>query len=168
MLKSVSYWLNVCPSRKNCGSLLIYPPFSNYINHVCKWISLQKVLTTGINRQNLIVKYSSPQKKKVTTNTWHLNIEIVAIIHGIVGLDYVFQVLYDAINMYMLVSVFWFCITLQVELKEGPLDQFTHEMEPFLRKQGMPVRLSRGLHSLSYKIHHTCTKQQKPRKNRVS
>ncbi|KAK4401929.1 turnover protein 4 [Sesamum angolense] len=27
-----------------------------------------------------------------------------------------------------------------VELKEGPLDQFTHEMEPFLRKQGMPVR----------------------------
>ena len=32
----------------------------------------------------------------------------------------------------------------QVELKEGPLDQFTHEMEPFLRKQGMPVRLNKG------------------------
>nr|VDD36789.1 unnamed protein product [Brassica oleracea] len=26
-----------------------------------------------------------------------------------------------------------------VELKEGPLEQFTHEMEPFLRKQGMPI-----------------------------
>ena len=32
----------------------------------------------------------------------------------------------------------------QVELKEGPLEQFTHEMEPFLRKQGMPVRLNKG------------------------
>ncbi|KAH0877419.1 hypothetical protein HID58_064813, partial [Brassica napus] len=32
-----------------------------------------------------------------------------------------------------------------VELKEGPLEQFTHEMEPFLRKQGMPVRLNKGL-----------------------
>ena len=32
----------------------------------------------------------------------------------------------------------------QVELLEGPLDQFTHEMEPFLRKQGMPVRLNKG------------------------
>lgn len=32
-----------------------------------------------------------------------------------------------------------------VELKEGPLDQFTHEMEPFLRKQGMPVRLNKGV-----------------------
>ncbi|KVI10984.1 Ribosomal protein L10/acidic P0 [Cynara cardunculus var. scolymus] len=32
-----------------------------------------------------------------------------------------------------------------MELKEGPLDQFTHEMEPFLRKQGMPVRLNRGV-----------------------
>lgn len=27
---------------------------------------------------------------------------------------------------------------------EGPLEQFTHEMEPFLRKQGMPVRLNKG------------------------
>ncbi|KVI01756.1 Ribosomal protein L10/acidic P0 [Cynara cardunculus var. scolymus] len=35
-----------------------------------------------------------------------------------------------------------------VELKEGPLDQFTHEMEPFLRKQGMPVRLNKGVVSL--------------------
>ncbi|KAK6156939.1 hypothetical protein DH2020_011187 [Rehmannia glutinosa] len=33
----------------------------------------------------------------------------------------------------------------EVELKEGPLDQFTHEMEPFLRKQGMPVRLNKGV-----------------------
>ncbi|KAL8160166.1 hypothetical protein V2J09_001703 [Rumex salicifolius] len=32
----------------------------------------------------------------------------------------------------------------KVELKEGPLDQFTHEMEPFLRKQGLPVRLNKG------------------------
>ncbi|KAF9596504.1 hypothetical protein IFM89_012235 [Coptis chinensis] len=36
-------------------------------------------------------------------------------------------------------------ITEKVELKEGPLDQFTHEMEPFLRKQGMPVRLNKGV-----------------------
>lgn len=35
--------------------------------------------------------------------------------------------------------------TERVELKEGPLDQFTHEMEPFLRKQGMPVRLNKGV-----------------------
>jgi hypothetical protein len=34
---------------------------------------------------------------------------------------------------------------LQVELKEGRLEQFTHEMEPFLRKQGLPVRLNKGL-----------------------
>ncbi|KAL8540679.1 hypothetical protein ACS0TY_002060 [Phlomoides rotata] len=33
----------------------------------------------------------------------------------------------------------------KVELNEGPLDQFTHEMEPFLRKQGMPVRLNKGV-----------------------
>lgn len=32
-----------------------------------------------------------------------------------------------------------------VELNEGPLEQFTHEMEPFLRKQGMPVRLNKGV-----------------------
>ena len=32
-----------------------------------------------------------------------------------------------------------------MELKEGPLEQFTHEMEPFLRKQGLPVRLNKGL-----------------------
>ncbi|PIA32415.1 hypothetical protein AQUCO_04500191v1 [Aquilegia coerulea] len=35
--------------------------------------------------------------------------------------------------------------TEKVELHEGPLDQFTHEMEPFLRKQGMPVRLNKGV-----------------------
>lgn len=40
----------------------------------------------------------------------------------------------------------YFTLCLQVELNEGPLDQFTHEMEPFLRKQGMPVRLNKGLH----------------------
>jgi hypothetical protein len=37
----------------------------------------------------------------------------------------------------------WYLV-FQVELKEGPLEQFTHEMEPFLRKQGMPVRLNKG------------------------
>ncbi|KAJ7946654.1 Ribosome assembly factor mrt4 [Quillaja saponaria] len=36
-------------------------------------------------------------------------------------------------------------VTEKVELKEGPLEQFTHEMEPFLRKQGMPVRLNKGV-----------------------
>ncbi|CAI9764504.1 unnamed protein product [Fraxinus pennsylvanica] len=35
--------------------------------------------------------------------------------------------------------------TEKVELNEGNLDQFTHEMEPFLRKQGMPVRLNKGV-----------------------
>uniref|UniRef100_A0A453KEG7 Ribosome assembly factor mrt4 n=1 Tax=Aegilops tauschii subsp. strangulata TaxID=200361 RepID=A0A453KEG7_AEGTS len=35
--------------------------------------------------------------------------------------------------------------TQTVELKEGPLEQFSHEMEPFLRKQGLPVRLNKGL-----------------------
>ncbi|GKV24225.1 hypothetical protein SLEP1_g33860 [Rubroshorea leprosula] len=35
--------------------------------------------------------------------------------------------------------------TEKVELPEGPLEQFTHEMEPFLRKQGMPVRLNKGV-----------------------
>ncbi|KAH6813528.1 Ribosomal protein L10 family protein [Perilla frutescens var. frutescens] len=35
--------------------------------------------------------------------------------------------------------------TEKVELNEGPLDQFTHEMGPFLRKQGMPVRLNKGV-----------------------
>lgn len=32
----------------------------------------------------------------------------------------------------------------QVELPEGPLPQFSHDMEPFLRKQGLPVRLEKG------------------------
>ncbi|XP_062203114.1 uncharacterized protein LOC133905366 [Phragmites australis] len=32
-----------------------------------------------------------------------------------------------------------------VELKEGPMEHFTHEMEPFLRKQGLPVRLNKGV-----------------------
>ncbi|XP_021749175.1 mRNA turnover protein 4 homolog [Chenopodium quinoa] len=35
--------------------------------------------------------------------------------------------------------------TEKVELKEGPLTEFSHEMEPFLRKQGMPVRLNKGV-----------------------
>ncbi|KAF3329885.1 mRNA turnover protein 4 [Carex littledalei] len=34
--------------------------------------------------------------------------------------------------------------TEKIELKAGPLDQFSHEMEPFLRKQGLPVRLNKG------------------------
>ncbi|XP_066354212.1 uncharacterized protein [Miscanthus floridulus] len=33
----------------------------------------------------------------------------------------------------------------EVERKEGPLEQFTHGMEPFLRKQGLPVRLNKGV-----------------------
>ncbi|KAM7252368.1 hypothetical protein ACFE04_024251 [Oxalis oulophora] len=35
--------------------------------------------------------------------------------------------------------------TEKVELPEGPLEQFSHEMEPLLRKQGMPVRLNKGV-----------------------
>ncbi|KAJ4766845.1 mRNA turnover protein 4 [Rhynchospora pubera] len=35
--------------------------------------------------------------------------------------------------------------TEKIELKAGPLDQFSHEMEPFLRKQGLPVRLNKGV-----------------------
>ncbi|KAL6180523.1 hypothetical protein ACLB2K_047185 [Fragaria x ananassa] len=35
--------------------------------------------------------------------------------------------------------------TEKVELQEGPLEMFSHEMEPFLRKQGMPVRLNKGV-----------------------
>ncbi|EOA37073.1 hypothetical protein CARUB_v10010201mg [Capsella rubella] len=31
-----------------------------------------------------------------------------------------------------------------VALEEGPLEQFTHEMEPLLRKLNMPVRLNKG------------------------
>ncbi|KAL2643814.1 hypothetical protein R1flu_011401 [Riccia fluitans] len=31
-----------------------------------------------------------------------------------------------------------------VELPKGQLEKFTHDMEPFLRKQGMPVRLNKG------------------------
>lgn len=34
--------------------------------------------------------------------------------------------------------------TEKVELKQGPLSEFTQEMEPFLRKQGMPVCLNKG------------------------
>ncbi|XP_022969955.1 mRNA turnover protein 4 homolog [Cucurbita maxima] len=35
--------------------------------------------------------------------------------------------------------------TEKVELKEGPLEQFSHEMEPSLRKLGLPVRLNKGV-----------------------
>ena len=60
------------------------------------------------------------------------------------------QVLFFLMSMPFLVSRI-ICFTKftmpQVELKEGPLEQFTHEMEPFLRKQGLPVRLNRGLQS---------------------
>ncbi|XP_042435320.1 mRNA turnover protein 4 homolog [Zingiber officinale] len=38
-----------------------------------------------------------------------------------------------------------FIATEKVDLKEGPLEQFTHEMEPYLRKQGVPVRLNKGI-----------------------
>lgn len=31
-----------------------------------------------------------------------------------------------------------------VELKEGPLKEFSHTQEPYLRKLGMPVKLDRG------------------------
>jgi mRNA turnover protein 4 len=41
-----------------------------------------------------------------------------------------------------------------VELQEGPLEQFTHDMEPFLRKQGMPVRLNRGKVALPQDSHY--------------
>lgn len=46
-----------------------------------------------------------------------------------------------------------------VELKEGPLEQFTHDMEPFLRKQGMPVRLNKGVVEL-VADHVVCTEGQ--------
>ncbi|KAI0512060.1 hypothetical protein KFK09_012695 [Dendrobium nobile] len=35
--------------------------------------------------------------------------------------------------------------TEKVELKEGPLEHFSHEMEPFLRKLGLPIRLNKGV-----------------------
>jgi mRNA turnover protein 4 len=35
--------------------------------------------------------------------------------------------------------------TRTVELPEGPLEMFTHDQEPFLRKQGMPTKLNRGV-----------------------
>ncbi|CAL5331213.1 unnamed protein product [Camellia sinensis] len=38
----------------------------------------------------------------------------------------------------------------KVELQEGSLDQFTHEMEPFLYKQGMPVRLNKDNISIDF------------------
>eukprot|EP00271_Cylindrocystis_brebissonii_P006733 TRINITY_DN19512_c0_g1_i2.p1 TRINITY_DN19512_c0_g1~~TRINITY_DN19512_c0_g1_i2.p1 ORF type:complete len:237 (-),score=41.39 TRINITY_DN19512_c0_g1_i2:470-1180(-) len=43
-----------------------------------------------------------------------------------------------------------------VELPEGPLEQFTHDMEPFLRKQGLPVRLLKGVVEL-IASHTICT-----------
>ena len=48
-------------------------------------------------------------------------------------------------SLHLLLVIEQLCWIDQVELKEGPLEQFTHEMEPFLRKQGMPVRLNKGL-----------------------
>eukprot|EP00244_Chara_vulgaris_P012559 TRINITY_DN668_c0_g1_i2.p1 TRINITY_DN668_c0_g1~~TRINITY_DN668_c0_g1_i2.p1 ORF type:complete len:227 (+),score=39.25 TRINITY_DN668_c0_g1_i2:293-973(+) len=44
-----------------------------------------------------------------------------------------------------------------VELEEGPLHQFPHDLEPFLRKQGMPTRLNRGVVELVGK--HTVCKE---------
>ena len=52
--------------------------------------------------------------------------------------DNLLYVFHHKLNFSILLWIF------QVELKEGPLEQFTHEMEPFLRKQGMPVRLNKG------------------------
>lgn len=31
-----------------------------------------------------------------------------------------------------------------IELKEGPLKQFAHSIEPYLRQLGMPTKLERG------------------------
>ncbi|GBG78236.1 hypothetical protein CBR_g26270 [Chara braunii] len=47
-----------------------------------------------------------------------------------------------------------------VELEEGPLHQFPHDIEPFLRKQGMPTRLNRGVVELVAK--HTVCKEGRP------
>eukprot|EP00246_Nothoceros_aenigmaticus_P000325 TRINITY_DN10480_c0_g1_i1.p1 TRINITY_DN10480_c0_g1~~TRINITY_DN10480_c0_g1_i1.p1 ORF type:complete len:232 (+),score=47.98 TRINITY_DN10480_c0_g1_i1:138-833(+) len=58
--------------------------------------------------------------------------------------------------------------TQTVELKEGPLEQFSHDMEPFLRKQGMPVRLNRGVIEL-VADHTVCTEgdQISPEASRI-
>eukprot|EP00850_Spirogloea_muscicola_P001257 SM000004S15127 [mRNA] locus=s4:1384075:1386859:- [translate_table: standard] len=46
-----------------------------------------------------------------------------------------------------------------VELKEGPLEQFSHDMEALLRKHGMPVRLNKGVVEL-VADHVVCTEGQ--------
>jgi len=37
-----------------------------------------------------------------------------------------------------------------IELKPGPLNQFSHAMEPYLRQLGMPTKLDRGLHTFAH------------------
>lgn len=41
-----------------------------------------------------------------------------------------------------------FTATQTVHLKEGPLKQFSHAMEPYLRQLGMPTKLERGIVTL--------------------
>ncbi|WZY85362.1 hypothetical protein YC2023_031746 [Brassica napus] len=48
----------------------------------------------------------------------------------------------ESLKLYLSLSCLS-CITV-VELKGGLLERFTHEMEPFLRKQGMHVRLNKS------------------------
>lgn len=48
-----------------------------------------------------------------------------------------------------------FKATETVELEEGPLEEFTHSIEPHLRSLGMPVKLTKGVVTL-YKDHTVC------------
>lgn len=41
-----------------------------------------------------------------------------------------------------------FKATQTVQLKEGPLKQFSHSIEPYLRQLGMPTKLDRGVVTL--------------------
>jgi mRNA turnover protein 4 len=38
-----------------------------------------------------------------------------------------------------------FCATQTIDLPEGPLQNFSHSLEPFLRKLGMPTKLNKGV-----------------------
>ncbi|KAK7084773.1 mRNA turnover 4 [Halocaridina rubra] len=49
--------------------------------------------------------------------------------------------------------------TEDVELKEGPLPQFSHSIEPHLRKLGLPTRLQRGIPEL-IRDHTVCKEGQ--------
>jgi len=50
--------------------------------------------------------------------------------------------------------------TQTVELEEGPLDGFPHNMEPYLRKLGLPTRLNNGVVTLLG--HHTVCEEGQP------